>query len=64
MRDAFSAADADFSGITGTKNLFISEAIHKAFVEVNEEGTEGGSRHRMVLPCSNRDGTRRSRSSF
>jgi serpin B len=38
MPDAFTSA-ADFSGMTGTRELFISEVIHKAFVSVDEEGT-------------------------
>lgn len=38
---AFSAEKADFTGINAGKpeNLFLGSVIHKAFVEVNEEGT-------------------------
>jgi len=42
IQDAFSAADADFSGIT-TDNVFIEAAIHTAYVDVNEEGTEAAA---------------------
>ena len=41
--DAFIPDIADFSKMDGTNALFISEAIHQSFVEVNEEGTEAAA---------------------
>ncbi|MBW2736353.1 MAG: serpin family protein, partial [Deltaproteobacteria bacterium] len=43
MVDAFKPGQADLSGLNGSRDLFVSAVVHKAFVKVNEEGTEAAA---------------------
>ena len=43
INDAFDQNNADFLGITTSEQLFITSALHKAYVDVNEEGTEAAA---------------------
>jgi serpin B len=51
MAEAFSES-ADFSGMTGNKDIFIGSVIHKAFVLVEEGGTEAAAATAVVMVTS------------
>ena len=49
MASAFDAGTADFSGITGNRDMAISGVLHKTFVEVSEEGTEAAAATAVIV---------------
>jgi serpin B len=52
MIDAFNSRNANFNGIAVGNNdpLYLSSVIHKAFIEVNEQGTQASAATSIMAP--------------
>jgi serpin B len=52
LQDAFDPARADFSGMDGTRKLYISKVLHEAYVKVDEAGTAAAAATAVILAGS------------
>ncbi|GFT44644.1 serpin B10 [Nephila pilipes] len=49
MRKAFNDGEADLTGICDVEGIYVSEIMHKAVIEVNEEGSEAAAATAVVI---------------
>ena len=49
MTDAFVFPKADFTGIEPTRELYIGDVLHQAFVAIDEDGTEAAAATAVIL---------------
>ena len=52
MKDAFSLMSADFSGITGKRDTAVSDVVHKAYIDVSENGTKAAAATGIRIPLA------------
>ncbi|HEX8991951.1 MAG TPA: serpin family protein [Anaerolineales bacterium] len=49
ITDALDPNHADFSGMTGQPNLYITKVLHQAYVAVDEKGTEAAAASAVIM---------------